>query len=109
MFSFEPGGAGRRPRVPTHTTISQQSGSAEHATRGIEGYRGAHLLRRQLPDKVATATDLLFDTLDAARVFAGKDYEAADVPAAARAVLSPFDERSAHYEVRLTPMSEPAP
>jgi hypothetical protein len=32
--------------------------------------------------EVASATVLLFDTLGAARVFAGKDSEAADVPPA---------------------------
>ena len=34
------------------------------------------------------------------RTFAGDDYEVAVVPSAARTVLSRFDERSAHYEVR---------
>jgi hypothetical protein len=58
---------------------------------------------------VASATVLLFDTLDAARVFAGKDYEAADVPPGCPVRFCPADDRSAHYEVRLTPMSESAP
>lgn len=40
-----------------------------------------------------------FDNLDAVRVFAGEDYEACVVPPAARAILSRFDQRSAHYEV----------
>jgi hypothetical protein len=38
--------------------------------------------------------------LEAVRVFAGEDYEAAVVPPQARALLSRFDERSQHYEVR---------
>ena len=41
-----------------------------------------------------------FDSLDAVRAFAGEDFEAAVVPAAARELLSRFDERSQHYEVR---------
>jgi hypothetical protein len=41
-----------------------------------------------------------FDSLDAVRGFAGEDYEAAVVPPQARALLSRFDERSQHYEVR---------
>jgi hypothetical protein len=41
-----------------------------------------------------------FDSLDAVRAFAGEDYEAAVVPPKARALLSRFDERSQHYEVR---------
>jgi hypothetical protein len=41
-----------------------------------------------------------FDSLDAVRQFVGEDHERAYVPAAARAVLARFDERSQHYEVR---------
>jgi len=42
-----------------------------------------------------------FESLDSVRAFAGEDYEAAVVPPKARAVLSRFDERSQHYEVRV--------
>ena len=42
-----------------------------------------------------------FDSLDAVREFGGADYEAAVVPPKARALLSRFDQRSQHYEVRL--------
>lgn len=42
-----------------------------------------------------------FASLDAVKAFAGPDYETAYVPAPARAVLSRFDARSAHYEVRI--------
>ena len=41
-----------------------------------------------------------FDSLDAVRTFSGEDYEVAVVPEKARAVLSRFDARSQHYEVR---------
>ena len=40
-----------------------------------------------------------FDSLDAIKAFMGHDYEISHVPAAARAVLSRFDERAAHFEV----------
>jgi len=43
---------------------------------------------------------MTFDSLDAVRVFAGDDYEAAVVPPPARAVLAHFDARSQHYELR---------
>jgi hypothetical protein len=39
--------------------------------------------------------------LEAVRKFAGEDYEAAVVPEKARAVLSHFDARSQHYDVRV--------
>jgi heme-degrading monooxygenase HmoA len=68
--------------------------------RGIPGYRGIELLRRPAVDTVEFVTLMWFDSMDAVRGFAGTDYEAAVVPAAARALLQRFDARSAHYEVR---------
>lgn len=73
------------------------------ARRQIAGYRGSHLLRRDLDGEVEFVTILWFDSLAAVRNFAGEDYEAAVVPAKARQLLSRFDERSAHYEVQLNP------
>jgi hypothetical protein len=35
------------------------------------------------------------------RAFAGEDYEVAVVPPTARALLSRFDARSQHYDVRV--------
>jgi heme-degrading monooxygenase HmoA len=68
--------------------------------RRIPGYRGIHLLRRDVGDEVEFVTVMWFDSLDAVRVFAGEDYEVAVVPAKARALLAHFDARSQHYEVR---------
>jgi hypothetical protein len=69
------------------------------ANRRIEGYGGAHLLRRDLESEVEFVTILWFDSLGAVRNFAGEDYAVAVVPPKARALLSRFDERSAHYQV----------
>jgi len=41
-----------------------------------------------------------FDSLDCVKQFAGADYEQAYVPPKAREVLSRFDDRSQHYEIR---------
>ena len=68
--------------------------------RQIEGYRGIHLLRRNLADEVEFVTIMWFDSLEAVRTFAGPDYEVAVVPPKARALLSRFDARSQHYEVK---------
>ena len=68
--------------------------------RGIPGYRGLQLLRRELEGDVEFVTLMWFDTLDAVRIFAGEDYEQAVVPPKARALLSRHDLRSQHYEVR---------
>lgn len=73
------------------------------AERNVDGYHGAYLLRRETGADVEFATIMHFDSIDAVKAFAGDDYEAAYVPPHAREVLSRFDERSAHFEVLLTP------
>lgn len=71
--------------------------------RRIDGYRGIHLLRRDVGAEVEFVTIMWFDSLDAVRAFAGEDYEAAVVPPKARGLLSRFDARSTHYRVIVTP------
>jgi len=68
--------------------------------RYIRGFKGIQLLRRSLRQEVEFITIMAFDSLDAVREFAGEDYESAVVPEKARALLSHFDERSQHYEIR---------
>jgi hypothetical protein len=71
--------------------------------RGIAGYRGAFLYRRDDGDDVEFVTTLLFESLDAVRAFAGEEYEVAVVGPEAHALLSRFDARSKHYTVVLRP------
>lgn len=68
--------------------------------RGIRGYKGIQLLRREVEDEVEFVTIMVFDTIEAVREFAGDEYERAVVPKNARELLSRFDERSQHYEIR---------
>jgi hypothetical protein len=85
----------------------------EIATRNLDGYHGAYLLRREIEGEVEFSTIMLFDSIDHIRAFTGEDYAVAHVPAEARTVLSRFDERSAHYEILLSPdaseIDEPSP
>jgi heme-degrading monooxygenase HmoA len=69
--------------------------------RHIRGFKNIQLLRRNVGEEVEFVTIMLFDSLEAVREFAGEDYEVAVVPEKARAVLSHFDQRSQHYEVRV--------
>lgn len=69
-------------------------------SREIKGYKGIHLFRRAQGEEVEFITLMYFDSLEAVRGFAGEDYEKAVVPPKARQLLSRFDERSQHYEVR---------
>ena len=68
--------------------------------RHIPGFKSIQLLRRKVDDEVEFITIMTFESLDAVREFAGEDYEQAVVPEKARAVLSRFDQRSQHYEIR---------
>jgi heme-degrading monooxygenase HmoA len=68
--------------------------------RHIAGFRSIQLLRREAGDEVEFVTIMRFDSLDAVREFAGEDFEIAVVSEKARAVLSRFDERVLHYELR---------
>ena len=69
--------------------------------RSIKGFRNIQLLRREIGEEVEFVTIMEFDSIDAVKEFAGQDYEACVVPPKARAVLSRFDQRSQHYEVRI--------
>lgn len=68
--------------------------------RRIPGFKKIQLLRREVGIEVEFVTVMLFDSFEAVREFAGEDYKAAVIPEKARAVLSRFDERSQHYEMR---------
>jgi heme-degrading monooxygenase HmoA len=67
--------------------------------RRIPGFVSIDLMRRERENDVEFLTLMWFDDLASVQAFMGEDYERAHVPEAARAVLSDFDERSAHFEV----------
>jgi heme-degrading monooxygenase HmoA len=68
--------------------------------RKIPGFQEIQMFRRNFEKEVEFITVMWFDSIASVRAFAGEDYEAAVVPPKARALLSRFDERSQHYEVR---------
>lgn len=68
--------------------------------RSIPGYHGIELLRRETAEEAEFITVMRFEDVESVKQFAGADYEAAVVPAAARELLSRFDARSQHYELR---------
>jgi heme-degrading monooxygenase HmoA len=72
------------------------------AAKHVSGYRGIELLRRPLDKEVEFITVMRFDSLQAVKDFVGEDYETAYVPDKARKVLSRYDERSQHYDLRET-------
>lgn len=68
--------------------------------RNIKGFQEIQVLRRTLENEVEFITVMWFDSIESVKQFAGEDYEVAVVPQKAREVLSHFDDRSQHYEVR---------
>ena len=65
-----------------------------------KGYRGSHLLRRDLGNEIEFITILLFDSLDDIQALTGPDFETAVVPIERRRFLSRFDLKARHYEVK---------
>lgn len=70
------------------------------AEKGVPGYLGIELYRRPASSEVEFVTVMSFDSWAAVEQFAGDDHQASYVPLSARALLSRFDSRSAHYTVR---------
>ena len=70
------------------------------AAKQVAGYRGIQLLRRTLDTEIEFVTIMRFDSLEAVKHFAGKDHETAYVPDKAKTLLSRYDLRSQHYEIR---------
>jgi hypothetical protein len=71
------------------------------ADKNIAGYCGIRLLRRALNTEMEFITIMEFDSLDDVIKFAGEDYQKSYVPQKAQEVLTRFDQRSQHYEVRV--------
>jgi heme-degrading monooxygenase HmoA len=67
--------------------------------RGIDGFRGARLLRQDAGQEVMFTSVTYFTGVDAVRGFAGEDYEQAVVEETARQALSRWDERVSHHQV----------
>jgi heme-degrading monooxygenase HmoA len=65
-----------------------------------QGFRGSYLLRREVGGEVEFITIILWDSMDDIRAIAGADYERAIVPEERRALLTRWDDKAAHYDVR---------
>ncbi len=66
----------------------------------IKGYKGAQLLKRDLKAEVEFTTIIWFENIDSVKSFVGENYEEVYVPEKARKVLSRFDQKAFHHELR---------
>jgi heme-degrading monooxygenase HmoA len=65
----------------------------------VDGYEGAMLLDRALPEAVEILVITFWRSAESIRGFAGPDIEEAVVAGEAAALLTHFDRRVRHYEV----------
>lgn len=66
----------------------------------VKGYKGAQLLRRELEDETEFTTIIWFENIASVKSFVGENYENVYVPDKARKVLSRFDQKANHHELR---------
>ena len=64
------------------------------------GFKGVQLLRRISGNEVEFTTMIWFENLEAVKTFVGEDYETAYVPEKAKKLLSHFDDKVIHSELR---------
>lgn len=84
----------------TYERILKKEIFPEIEAKGIPGYSGIQLLRRDHEEEVEFVTIMTFESWESIKAFVGDDPTKSYVPAKARAVLSRYDEHSQHYEVR---------
>lgn len=72
----------------------------EIEAKGIDGYEGFEVLRRDLDIEVEFTTIIWFRNSEAVKGFVGENYEEVYVPEKARAVLSRFDQKAVHHSLK---------
>ena len=73
-------------------------GSLVPQMRRLDGFRGAHILRRDLADEVEFVTVSMFESLDAVRAFAGDGYETPVIEPEAERLLARYERQAVHYD-----------
>lgn len=73
----------------------------EIAKRSIPGYKGAEIFIRdgENDDEIEFITLLRFETIEAVKIFAGKNYEAPVIPPESKKLLKRHSEKSRHYRI----------
>ena len=89
-----------RENAENYETLLREEVLLEIAKRAIPGYEGAEIFIREAENnEMEFITLLRFETLDAVKVFAGKDYEQPVIPPDARRLLKRHSEKSHHYRI----------
>ena len=89
-----------RENAQKYETLLREEVLLEIAKRAIPGYRGAEIFIREAENnEMEFITLLRFETLDAVKIFAGKDYEQPVIPPECRKLLKRHSEKSCHYRI----------
>ncbi len=88
-------------RADAYETLVRQEVFPGIAARGGAGFLGAELLRLDCDNEVEFMTVMSFDTIDTIKRLAGEDATLAYVPEEARALLSRWDARARHFNLRV--------
>jgi heme-degrading monooxygenase HmoA len=89
-----------RENAEAYERLLREEVLLEIAKRAIPGYRGAEIFIRDAEnDEVEFITLLRFETLEAVKVFAGKDYAKPVIPPGCKKLLKRYSERSGHYRI----------
>lgn len=68
--------------------------------KGIDGFKKIQVLKCLHEEEAVFTTIMWFDSLESIEQFMGEDSETAYVPEKARKLLSRFDQKTEHYELR---------
>jgi hypothetical protein len=91
-----------KPNADTYENLLKTEIFPEIESKNIVGYKRIQLLRREMENEVEFTTIMWFEKLESVVNFVGKDYETVYVPEKARKVLSRFDKKSVHCQLRET-------
>ncbi|MDN5204978.1 hypothetical protein QQ008_26545 [Fulvivirgaceae bacterium BMA10] len=72
-------------------SISQKSGS---------GYKGHQVLKKTSATEIEFMTIIYFDSIATIKQFVGEDYQTAHIPEPAGKLLSKYNKKVEHYEVK---------
>jgi antibiotic biosynthesis monooxygenase (ABM) superfamily enzyme len=89
-----------RENAENYETLLREEVLLEIAKGAIPGYKGAEIFIREAEnDEMEFITLLRFETIDAVKVFAGKNHEQPVIPPDARRLLKRHSEKSRHYRI----------
>jgi heme-degrading monooxygenase HmoA len=92
---------GRTTTENAEPYLAHLRGETLPGLRGLDGYAGGYVLRRDADLGVDFIVITLWMSTGSIRAFAGDDHESAVIPEEAQRLLAAFDDRADHYTVAI--------